>query len=233
MTLPFLRFSVNGVYTVDPVFTTGGTATFEWISPDGSISTGTTPNPVLDQAGNYVVKCSDWSDVTKFTFDNDGVTAIDNLAVLAPSLTELYCQNNACAFTTLDVTPLLKLQKLVTYGTGIYALDVKNLTELVHLICWDMELSELDVSTLTSLTILECNDNDIQNLEVSALTSLTKLYCFNNAMNEASIDSILADLVTAGAINGTANLAGNTAPSAAGLVDKATLVARGWVVTTD
>ena len=53
------------------------------------------------------------------------------------------------------------------------------------------------------------------------------------ALSQASVDGILASLVTAGKSNGTLNMQGGTSstPSAAGLASKATLVSRGWTVT--
>ena len=55
----------------------------------------------------------------------------------------------------------------------------------------------------------------------------------NCALSQASVDGILASLVTAGRTNGTVNVHGGTSatPSAAGLASKATLVSRGWTVT--
>lgn len=56
-----------------------------------------------------------------------------------------------------------------------------------------------------------------------------------NGWSEAIVDSVLATLA-GGSVSGAGNgvwLTGNTAPSAAGLADVATLVARGWTVTHD
>ena len=51
---------------------------------------------------------------------------------------------------------------------------------------------------------------------------------------QAQVDNILADCVTSLINNKQLDLAGtNAAPSAAGLLDKATLIARGWVVATN
>lgn len=184
----FLRFSTDSGAGLDPTITTVG-ATSEWISPDGSISTGATPNPVLDQTGAYVVKCSDWSDVSRIKVDNDHLIILANLHVL----------------TALD-----------------------------RLDCYTNSISVLDVATLVSMTTLYCQTNNISTLDVSALTALTLIWCQDNNMNQTNVDKILADLVTAGANNGTAKLSGtNAAPSAAGLANKAILEAapRNWTVT--
>lgn len=185
---PFLRFTTDSGSFSDPHFLTGGTATFEWISPDGTISTGAIPNPALDQIGMYTVKCSDWSDVTRLDMRDENVTVLENLHVLPTSINQLSCQTNS--------------------------------------------ISVLDISMLTSLRNLYCHSNSISILEVAALTLLLTIWCQDNGMDETNVDKILADLVTAGVNNGTANLAGtNAAPSAAGLVNKAILEGRGWTVT--
>lgn len=210
ITTPFIRFETNSGEALDPVFTTGGTATFQWISPDGSISTGAVPNPILDQIGQYTVKCSDWTDVTGLVCNDDNITVMDNLHILAPTLTGLGCYDNY--LTVLDVT---------------------NLILLTVLSCDNNYLTVLDVMNLTLLTTLRCQGNNIANLEVIALTALVDIQCQNNGMNEVAVDNILADLVTAGAINGSAQLGGtNAAPSEIGLANKAILVARGWIIVT-
>lgn len=185
---PFLRFTTDSGAGLDPVITTSGSATFEWISPDGSISTGTTPNPTLDQTGMYTIKCSDWSDVTKIDFRADHITIIDNLSLLI-SMTQLFVLDNS--------------------------------------------ISILDVSALISLAALYCRNNSISILDISTLTSLVDIQCHNNNMSEVNVDHILADLVTASAVNGALVMGGtNAAPSAAGDADVLILEGRGWTVTT-
>lgn len=206
---PFLRFTTDSGVALDPVFSTGGSATFEWISPDGIISTGTTPNPALDQVGVYVVKCSDWSDVIYLDFRTDNVTVLDNLSLLT-SLTILHCLDN-----NLD------------------SLNLSGLNSLVTMTCHENNIIILDIIALTSLAYLNCRNNNISILEVAALTSLVTFYCQDNGMDETNIDKILADLVTAGANNGSLNMGGtNAAPSAAGDANVLILEGRGWTVIT-
>lgn len=209
---PFLRFETDSGVGLDPDFTTGGTATFEWISPDGSISTGAIPNPVLDQTGMYTVKCSDWSDITEVGIVNDHITKLENLSLLT-SVTKIDVRVNA----------------------GLTELEVSGCPTLTRIYANNCNLSILDISNLTALLTMYCYDNSVSILDVALLTSLTNLRCQNNAMTEASVDKILADLVTAGANNGACVIDGtNAAPSAAGLASKAILVAapRNWTVTT-
>ncbi len=205
----FLRFETDSGTALDPIFVTGGSAAFEWISPDGSISTGATPSPSLDQAGKYVVKCTDWSDVTVLDYSISRIISLSNLHVLT-SLTELLCAANK-----------------------ISVLDVSALTSLEKLFCYSNNISELNVVMLASLIELYCYDNNIPSLDVSTLTVLIDFVCLNNGMDETNVDKILADLVIAGVINGIVNIGGtNAAPSVAGDASAAILVGRGWTVTT-
>jgi hypothetical protein len=57
----------------------------------------------------------------------------------------------------------------------------------------------------------------------------------NCALNQTSVDNILVSIDTAGQSNGTLGINGGTsaAPSATGLVAKASLQAKGWTVTTN
>ncbi len=205
----FIRFETDSGTALDPAFITGGSAAFEWISPDGSISTGAIPSPSLDQAGKYVVKCTDWSDVTVLDYAISRIISLSNLHVLT-SLTELLCSVNK-----------------------ISVLDVSALTSLVILRCSGNSISILDIAALTVLEVLNCDSNSISSLDVSTLTVLTEFTCTNNGMDETNVDKILADLVIAGANNGLVNIGGtNAAPSAAGDASKTILVGRGWTVIT-
>ena len=233
LTTPYFRFTTSGGVALDPVFTAVG-ATFEWISPDGSISTGTTPNPVLDQTGNYAVKCSDWDAVTAIAFNIDTVTAMENLHLFT-SLDILRCFTND--ISVLDITSLPISLRILSCHTNpnLEILDISGKTTLQQILCNDCSISTLDTSELASLTKLRCEDNSITSLDLALCTVLTDIRCNNNGMSEAAVDNILADLVTAGANNGTILMHGtNATPSAAGLANKAILQAapRNWTVTT-
>jgi hypothetical protein len=52
-------------------------------------------------------------------------------------------------------------------------------------------------------------------------------------MNQAMVDTVLCDMDGHGTNNGTLNISSNAVPSAAGIVCKNNLIARGWTVTTD
>lgn len=249
LTTPFLRFTTDSGVDLDPVLT-AASATFEWISPDGSVSTGTTPNPTLDQTGAYTIKCSDWSDVTQFDCRTDHISAIGNLHVLSAMtslrcednslltlnvsgltlLTELSCRDNS--LEVIDISTLIALNYFYVSDNLLTVLDVSALLSLKELHCHRTTISILDVSALTTLVELRCYTNTIATLNVSALTSLTQLLCYSNGMDQTNVDKILADLVIAGVNNGTCQIHGtNAIPSAAGLTSKGILEGRGWTVT--
>jgi len=63
---------------------------------------------------------------------------------------------------------------------------------------------------------------------------LVKIDFDNCLLVQANVDNVLADCVASLINNKRLDLAGtNAAPSAAGLLDKATLIARGWIVATN
>lgn len=88
----------------------------------------------------------------------------------------------------------------------------------------------------TTFGIYNCSV--LENLSFPNLTTITNCPNFNfngNALNQTSVDGILAKLVSLGYSGGTVNLSGgtNSAPSAAGLLDVATLISNGCTVTTN
>lgn len=121
-----------------------------------------------------------------------------------PVLTSILGSVSAATFTGNTLLASLSLPALVTVAGGINASSLANLTSV----------------TLTSY--LPTNAK-AQNFGSCALT-------------EASVDHILARCVANAAyVSGTVTLSGgtNATPSAAGLVDKATLIGRGCTVNTN
>lgn len=232
ITTPFLRITTSAGASLDPEFTDGGNAAYEWISPDGSVSTGSTPNPGLDQAGLYTVKCSDWTDVTRFSCAEDTVTGVENLQVVASTLERVYCNGNP-GLTSINVSGLPVLTHLIAQDCGLTEICCTNSNAITAISLNGNVLTGIDVEHMTSLTALNLQDNAIASyFSIALLTSLATFRVYNNGMPQAVVDALLADLVTAGGENGLANLGGtNAAPSAAGLADVAILEGRGWDVT--
>jgi len=89
----------------------------------------------------------------------------------------------------------------------------------------------------TGLRILQLSTTSVSYGSSGAFQSLIfntiTIRLDNCSLSETEVDAVLADLV-AGSINaGNLNISSNTKPTVAGYADKATLIARGWAVTTD
>jgi len=94
------------------------------------------------------------------------------------------------------------------------------------------------LATNTALTYFNCATNQLTGYAGGGVSiTLGEFYAQNNLLTQAAVDAILADFVAANKTTGTRILnlggTGNATPSAGGLADKATLVSRGWTVTTN
>lgn len=93
-----------------------------------------------------------------------------------------------------------------------------------------------DLSNNNSLTTLLIHSNKIDEWSGSSVPPTLNLFLAqNNLLNTASVDSLLQAFVDANRSSGVLNLGGtgNQSPSSAGLINKNTLVSRGWTVTTN
>ena len=97
----------------------------------------------------------------------------------------------------------------------------------------------LDGSTIYQMmTYFRCYTNQLTGYAGGGVSiTLGDFQAQDNLLTEAAVDAILADFVAANKTTGTRVLniggTGNATPSATGLTDKATLVSRGWTVTTN
>lgn len=95
-----------------------------------------------------------------------------------------------------------------------------------------------DLSNNTALTEFYCHTNQITGYVGGTVSAtLGRFEAQNNLLTQAAVDALLAAFVAANKTTGTRILnlggTGNATPSATGLADKATLVSRGWTVTTN
>lgn len=68
---------------------------------------------------------------------------------------------------------------------------------------------------------------------LSGANALAYVDLSGSSLNQAAVDGVLSALAGNSTSNGTLNLSNTSAPSSAGAASKATLVGRGWTVTTD
>jgi len=120
--------------------------------------------------------------------------------------------------------------------------SLSNNTKLQYIQFWDNKLTGNipDISTNTILRVIRVYSNNLTGFEGGTVSStLGDFQAQNNLLTQTAVDAILSAFVAAGrtSANGTCNLelggTGNATPSATGLADKATLVSRGWTVTTN
>ena len=107
--------------------------------------------------------------------------------------------------------------------TGTYSISSANMT------AWTSATGIYHYSMLTAPTITASS--------FSTQPLMTALNLSGNGLTATAVNQVLADLVVSLGIRGTTKctvtLGGtNAAPTGQGLLDKATLVAAGWTVTT-
>jgi len=94
-----------------------------------------------------------------------------------------------------------------------------------------------DLTTNTALLVASFAYNALDDYTGGLGTRLVTIFnAYNNALPAAAVNAILADLVVAQADGNpvcNVELRHNAAPTGAGLVDKATLIAAGWTVNTE
>lgn len=136
-----------------------------------------------------------------------------------PSLTAAYWSNNQFTGTLPSVAANTALTQYYCGGN--------QLTGNIH-----------SLSSNTALTVWSGYTNQFAGWDGGTVSAtLGEFKAANNLLPQATVDALLAAFVAAGKASGTRVLelggTGNATPSAAGLADKATLVSRGWTVTTN
>ena len=116
--------------------------------------------------------------------------------------------------------------------------DIPDLSSLILLTSLDLQSNSLTTvtipDTLTALANLYLNSNSLTTVTIpDTLTALANLDLQSNALTIASVDAVLLNLDTAGAINGFVDLSGGTNASPTGgatNVNKLSLEGKGWTV---
>ena len=149
----------------------------------------------------------------------------------------------------------------ITARESLFFSFTKNLLSVFNCNTNQLTGSIPSLSANTALTQFYCYSNLLTGSipSLSANTALNTFYCYsnqitgfsggtvsntlgdfraqNNLLTQSAVDAILAAFDAAGRNSGTRTLnlggTGNAAPSAAGLVSKSNLVAKGWTVTTN
>ncbi|MFA6717042.1 MAG: hypothetical protein WCS27_16815 [Victivallaceae bacterium] len=176
-----------------------------------------------------------------------------------PALTRLdYGRNN---ITNVDISGHTGLTELGFAETRVASIDLSAHTALLHLACRQCySLTSLNISTLANLEYFDCSQctqitsidvshnpelkhlwcdaMGLSNLNINNNSKLEFLWCQSNKFTSAIINSHLAKLVAGNVTTGTrsyTSLSQTPAapPTGQGITDKATLISRGWSVSTD
>lgn len=116
------------------------------------------------------------------------------------------------------------------------SIDISLCPTLTSLDCKGNALSDLDISNNVNLVTLACNNNGLTMLNIAQNTVLKSLAAYSNKFTSDVVNNILASLVSNAKTNGTLDInyqETSAPPTGQGLVDKQTLIDRGWTVTTD
>ena len=153
------------------------------------------------------------------------------------NLKSLYCITNH-EITSLNASGLANLSYIdCTYNNKLTSIDLSDDVSLVsNVSCHNNPiLTELKINGCTALTYVGCYRTQITSLDISTNPLLTSLYCAENRFTATSIGQILTNLVSYGLISGSCFLRGASVENISGsaLLDKETLVSRGWSMSVN
>jgi hypothetical protein len=162
----------------------------------------------------------------------------------------LRCFTNNIA--SLDITNCVLLTDLRIYGNPLTSIDMTQCPLLTYFWISNTGISSIDISQNTLVQNFNLNINSITSLDVSGysvarqvnlasnnltngvqgvadLVSVTHLWINGNNFTEVATNQLLADLVATNKSNSV--LAYRNNETGQGVIDRATLVTRGWGIT--
>ena len=158
------------------------------------------------------------------------------------NLQEFYCFTNQLTGPIPSLSGLTNLRTFSCYTNQLTGSipSLSGLTNLRNFYCFTNQLTGPipSLSGLTNLQVFQCYTNQLTGFDGGSVSNtLGSFQAQNNQLDQSSVNAILAAFVAANKTTGTRliNLAGsgNAAPTGQGLTDKATLISRGWTVTTN
>jgi len=166
------------------------------------------------------VSAATWpSSLLRLYLYNTSVSGDVSAATWPSSIEYLLMQNTSVSGDVSAATWPSSMQQLRLENTGVSG-DVSAAT-------WPSSIRQLYLDINSSISYGTSNS-------FQSLTYNTVVIRMNSCtLSQAECDAILSDLVAGSITSGTLDISSNSTPSAAGLADKATLIARGWTVTTD
>lgn len=153
--------------------------------------------------------------LTLLRFAETPITSIDLSAHTA--LTNLTCRQ-CYGLSSIDISAQTLLQYFdCSLCTGIASIDVSHNTELKSLWCDSLGLSDLNINNNPKLEFLWCQGNHLSSATINA--HLAKLVASN-------VDAFTMSYTSTSQTPAAP-------PTGQGVTDKATLISRGWSVSTD
>jgi hypothetical protein len=239
--------------TFDPSWA-GGTIIVNWGdgTPTESHTTGLSHTYAVPGTKRVEFSCADWTKITILDVNTDNcIASIPNFSRLS-GLINWTAYANSLSGIIPSFATCTKLANWYAYSNSLTGV-IPSFAACVNLLNWQVSYNQLSgiipsFAACTKLVNWYVHTNQLSGYTVGSFAtqkSLATLKLDTNLLPQASIDAILADLVTSLGISGrvacSVNLSspsaypnGNAIPSAAGLADKATLAAvSGWVVTTN
>jgi Leucine-rich repeat (LRR) protein len=166
---------------------------------------------------------------------------IPNLSAFT-NLQEFTCGTNELTGPIPSLTGLTNLQTFRCNQNQLtgFIPSLSGLTNLQDFSCFSNQISGSipSLSGLNNLEIFHCYTNQITGFDYNPVGSnLGNFLAQNNQLTSNSVNDILRVFVVANKNIGTRILnlggVGNGAPFGQGITDKATLISRGWTVTTN
>jgi hypothetical protein len=173
--------------------------------------------------------------------DNQITGSIPNLIGLN-NLQNFYCYSNQLSGSIPNLSGLTNLRDFRCNDNQITGSipNLSGLNNLQNFVCYSNQLtgSIPNLSGLNNLQTFYCYSNQLTGFvsgEVS--NTLGNFQAQDNQLRSTSVNDILRVFVVANKTIGTRTLnlggAGNFSPNGQGITDKATLISRGWTVTTN
>ena len=178
---------------------------------------------------------------TFFCFGNQFTGNIPELNNL-PNFITLHCSSNILTGNIPSLSGAPKLVNLFVNGNQLTGLipSLSNNTNLTRLFC-GFNLLTGDIPSFSGLNNFQefrCEANQLTGFAGGSVSNtLGDFHAQNNQLTSTAVNAILAAFVVANKTTGNRTLllagTGNAAPTGQGLTDKATLISRGWTLTTN
>lgn len=216
----------------EPAYASGGdTSAFE----SAAMAIIDTPTGGGGESGDEIVTLvseSGSQGQSKVAINATGSVIVTNGSA-SQTYTEFPAEFTLSAGTTTIQGAVTTLNCMTSTLTSI---DISLCSTLTSLDCKGNALLDLDISNNVNLVTLACNNNGLTMLNIAQNTVLKSLAAYSNKFTSDVVNNILASLVSNAKTNGTLDInyqETSAPPTGQGLVDKQTLIDRGWTVTTD